>query len=182
MAWDIDTVAKLIAPVLTLIIGAVIKQAIEGRPKLVSYYGHVSTMDLPGEPPQQVFTHSVIIRNTGRKPAKNVRLGHHVWPPSITLSPSVQYSIETNPEGKSEIVIPTLVSKEQVTVSYLYFPPVTAGQINTYVKSDEGYSKAITVMPIPAPSKFTIALVGSLMFVGASFITYWLIRLIYSSV
>ena len=97
-------------------------------------------------------------------------------PINITVYPPVQYSIERNPEGAGEIVFPVLVPKEQVTISYLYFPPLLWNQINVNTKSDEGFAKIINVIPMPQPNKAILASVWALVFVGASFLFYWLVR------
>jgi hypothetical protein len=169
---DTDTIAKLAAPFITLIGGALIKHFTETRSRIVSFIGHISSFTLQSEQKMAVFTHSIVVRNTGKKTAKNVRLGHNEFPQNITVFPPIQYSIESNPEGKTEIVIPTLVPKEQVTISYLYFPPVTVDQINSYTKSDDGYAKIINAIPTPQPSKAAIAVVYVLSLVGASLIVY----------
>ena len=143
----------------------------------MSFIGHASAFTLQGEPPVVIHTHSVIVRNTGRKAAKNVSLTHAVLPLNITVYPPVQYSIERNPEGAGEIVIPVLVAKEQVTVSYLYFPPLLWSQINVSTKSEDGFAKIINAIPMPQPRKSVLALVWFLVFVGASFLFYLLARL-----
>ena len=178
MNFHIEAIAKLISPLITLIISVIIKHYTERRSKVISFIGHVSSFTLNNEERTPVFTHSIIVRNAGRKAAQNIRLGHNVMPPNVTVFPKIQYQIENTPEGASEIVIPILVPKEQVTISYLYFPPVTWDKINSYTKSDEGFAKIINVIPMPQPSKFFLSLVWLLMFVGASFLFYWLIRLI----
>ena len=71
------------------------------------------------------FTHSVVLRNSGRRPATNVRLAHP-YLPDFNVFPSVGYRVENLPGGGREIVMPTLVPNEQVTISYLYFPPPLA--------------------------------------------------------
>ena len=87
------------------------------------------------------------------------------------------YSIEKNPEGAGEIVVPVLVPKEQITISYLYFPPVVWNQINQNTKSDEGFAKIIDVIPMPQPSKTILAVVWILMVAGMSIIIYLLFKL-----
>jgi len=99
-------------------------------------------------------------------------------PPNISLYPNIPYIIENTTGGASEIIIPQLVPKEQVTISYLYFPPDTWNKINSYTKSDEGFAKIINVIPMPKPAKLALGIVWLLMFIGASFLIYWLIRLI----
>lgn len=178
MNLDIETFTKFVSPIITLILGAFIKHYSERRAKVLSYIGHVSSFHLKTEEPSWVYTHSVIIRNAGRKEAKNIRLGHNILPTNFTIYPSIQYTIETNREGASEIVIPILVPKEQVTISYLYFPPLTWEKINAYAKYDEGLAKVINVIPIPQPSRWVILLVWTLMFFGASILIYWLLNFI----
>jgi hypothetical protein len=177
MNIDPEVIAKIAGPALSLIVGALIKHYTEARSKLVSFIGHASAFTLQGDSPTVIHTHTVVVRNAGRKAASNVRLTHAVLPVNITVYPPVQYSIERNPEGSGEIVIPVLVPREQVTVSYLYFPPLLWNQINVSTKSDEGFAKIINVIPMPQPNKAVIAGIWALVFVGASLMFYWLVRL-----
>lgn len=178
MSFDYDVIAKCLGPVLSLVIGAIFKNYIEARSKIVSFIGHASAFTLQGASPTVIHTHSVVVRNTGRKAATNVRLTHAYLPPDITVHPPVQYSILRNPEGSAEIIFPILVPKEQVTVSYLYFPPLLWSQINSHAKSDEGFAKIINVIPMPQPNKGVIFGIWALTFIGASFLFYWLVRFI----
>jgi len=177
---DTEQLFILASPLLAAVIGVIAKSYIEERSKIISYLGHVSTFALQDdeEPKSFVYTHSVIVRNAGRKTAKNIRLGHDILPANFNIYPKVQYSIEYNPEGSAEILIPTLVPKEQVTISYLYFPPLTVGKINTYTKSDDGLAKIIDVIPIPRPARWALFMEWIFMFIGASFLLYWLMKII----
>ncbi|MHB8413778.1 MAG: hypothetical protein ACYDAZ_09070 [Thermoplasmataceae archaeon] len=175
MHLDPDTIAKVVSPILTLILGPLVTRYTQDRVRLISFIGHISAFKLRNN--TDVYTHSVIVRNTGRKAAHNVRLTHRVLPPDVTVYPPIQYSVETNPAGHSDIVIPVLVPGEQVTVSYLYFPPITWEQINVNTKSDEGFAKIIQAIPTPQASKKMILAFVMLMFVGASVLMYWLLRL-----
>ncbi len=176
MNLDPEVIAKIAGPALSLIVGGVVKHYAEARSKVVSFIGHASAFTLQGEKPVIIHTHSVVVRNAGRKAAKNVRLVHAVLPINITVYPPVAYSIERNPDGSGEIVIPALVPKEQVTVSYLYFPPLLWNQINVNTKSEDGFAKIINVIPMPQPNKAVIAGIWALVFIGASFLCYWLAR------
>ncbi|MDR0274340.1 MAG: hypothetical protein LBI48_03165 [Burkholderiaceae bacterium] len=178
MTFDPDTIAKIIGPLLSLLLGAVVKHYAEARAKVVSFIGHVSSFTLQDQQYSVVHAHSIVVRNAGRKAAHNVRLVHAVLPPNVTVYPPIQYTIESNPEGASEIVIPVLVPKEQVTISYLYFPPLTWNQVNVHTKSDEGFAKILNVIPTPQLNKVILTLIFTLIFVGASFVFYWLVRLI----
>lgn len=178
MTYDIELIAKIISPIITLLVGTVIKHYTESRSKLVTFIGHISSFKLKDEEQTQVYTHSIVVRNAGRKSAHNVRVGHNFLPPNIQISPSVKYDIEENPEGGAEIIFPIMVPKEQVTISYLYFPPVTWNQVNAYTKSDDGFANILNVIPMPQPSKLVIAIVWVLMFLGATFLVYWLVKIL----
>ena len=81
---DFDIIAKLIAPLFTAIIGFVAKQYIEFKPNLVIYLLHTSAIPLKDEKNEKgitVNTHSVVVRNIGKKTAHNVRIGHAPGPP-----------------------------------------------------------------------------------------------------
>jgi hypothetical protein len=50
-----------------------------------------------------------------------------------------------------EILFSELVPNETISISYLYFPPLTADQIHTTVISDEGFATVQNVVPmVPA--------------------------------
>lgn len=173
MNIDADVVAKVLGPLLSLIFGAVVKRYTEAKSKVVSFIGHVSAFTLQDGERTVVHTHSVVVRNAGKKAAHNVRLVHGVLPVNITIYPPIQHSIDRNPDDSGEIVIPVLVPQEQVTVSYLYFPPLLWNQINLSTKSDEGFAKIVNVIPMPQPSKTVLGAVWALMFLGASLLFYW---------
>ena len=119
MELDSDSIAKIVGPLLSLVLSALIKHYTEAKVKLVSFIGHVSSFTLQDQQRTIVHTHSLIVRNAGRKTAHNVRLTHSFLPENIAVYPPVHYTIERNSEGSGEILIPVLVPKEQVTISYL---------------------------------------------------------------
>lgn len=61
---------------------------------------------------------------------------------------------------------------EQVTISYLYFPPLLWSQINSYTKSDESFAKTLNAIPTPQPAKWLIVVIWSLVFVGVVSLLY----------
>jgi len=147
MQLDWNIVATIAAPIIALFIGAALNRVIENRPKVISYMGHVSGIFLRQyENPFQVNTHSIVLINTGRKKDTNLRIGHNVLP-DFQIHPDIEYSINDLPGGGKEILIPNFVPKKQVTVSYLYFPPLTWDQINTHLESDNGPLKTLRVLP-----------------------------------
>ena len=82
------------------------------------------------------------------------------------------HEIRKVPDKGNEIYIPSMVAKEQLTISYLYYPPTTFNQINTYVKSEVGHAHFIEVLLQPRPPKWILALIWLLMIVGAITLIY----------
>lgn len=148
-----------------------LSRILERRSKLVAYFGHVSEFTLVANQPR-VHTHAVVVRNTGKKPAHNVRMAHQVLPPNVSVLPLVQYTTIALPGGGAELLFPILVPGEQITVSYLYFAPLTFNQINRGVKSDEGFAKPIDVLPTPQLPKWQQRLLQVLLIVGIGTICF----------
>jgi hypothetical protein len=139
-------VVQIAGPIFTLFVGVWINRWLESRPRLISYFGHVSSFQLhpPGGIAVLVHAHAVILRNVGRRSAKNVRLSHLVLP-DFKIWPPVVHQVENLPDGNREIIIPTIVPNQELTISYLYLPPLTAAQVNLGVWSDEGFAQQIPV-------------------------------------
>ena len=169
--WPVLT--NIAMPIIALFVGAGIDRLLERRARVVSYLGHVSGIRLTRDDgPIVVNTHSVVLRNAGRKTATNVRLGHQVLP-DFQLFPDIEYSVRELPGGQKEIVIPSLIPRKEVTVTYLYFPPLTWEQINTHLETDDGPIRVIRVLPtVQIPRWLKIVLWG--------LITYGAIALIYT--
>ena len=179
MAIDWDLATKIAVPLGTLVLGKFLDQLLLRKARLISYLGHVLTFMLNDPNRTRVFTHSIVVRNTGRVSANNVRVGHYVLP-DHQFFPPVAYSVQHTPTGESEILIPKLVPAEQVTISYLYFPPLTWDRINAYTKCDEGLAKIITVIPTPQPPRWLMAALWGLVFVGATTLIYLVVKWIVS--
>ena len=147
MTIDWGMVVAVTMPIITLFFGVLINRKFESRPVLITYYSHISSFQI--NPPDQevtaVHTHSVVLRNAGRKSATNVRLHHHHLP-DFNIYPSVAHQTETLPDGSRDIVIPTIVPGKELTVSYLYFPPAVYTDINRGIESDEGLATEIPVL------------------------------------
>lgn len=168
-------IATIVGPLLAIVFGAWLNHALEGRPRLLSYLVHASAINTRRQPNSQslltVHTHSIVVRNTSRRSATNVRLTHRVLP-DFTIYPPVDHQVVSLPDGSQEIVIPILVRAEQITVSYLYFPPLTWDQINTRTKSDEGFARIIQVLPMPPAHRGLVFTVLSLAFADACGVIY----------
>jgi hypothetical protein len=173
--WPV--VATIAAPIIALFVGAALNRFLERRPRVISYLGHVSGIRLTR--PQDsvvVNTHSVVLRNAGRRAATNVRLGHAVLP-DFQVFPDIDYTVRDLPGGEKEIVIPTLVPKKEVTVTYLYFPPLTWSQVNTHLESDDGPVRVIRVLPTLQLPKWAIVVLWGLIVYGviALLYTVWVV-------
>lgn len=176
MNIDWTLVVKIAGPVETLVLGALINRYFERQPRLITYYGHTSAFRLRTLEQPEVYTHSIVIRNTGRKSANNVAVGHNVFPRDYQIFPAITHEIRKVPDTGDEIFIPSLVPGEQITISYLYWPPLTYDHINTYVKSD-GFAKVLRVIPTPQPSRSMQIGTWAFVMVGVITTIYFLILL-----
>lgn len=165
--WQLASAVGM--PIITLFVGALLNHLLESRPKLVSHLGFISSHRLEpnadGSPGAIVNTHSVVIRNMGRKAATNVRLGHNFLP-NVNVYPDVEYEIRDLPGGGKELLFPTLVPKKEVSVNYLYFAPDTWERVNTHVESDAGPAKVVPVLLQPQPRPWQLRAVWTLIVIG----------------
>jgi hypothetical protein len=178
--FNLEIIAKICAPIITAIFGLLLKKYLEDKPKLITYMIQASAIPLRDENNTNVNTHSIVVRNAGRKTANNIRIGHNILPQSYQLFPQLQHKVVTEgPNQHAEIIIPTLVPNEQINISYLYGPPMTWNQIHSYCKSDEMSAKYVNVVPSPQLGRFQKFVLWSLIFVGSSTLVYWLILLVW---
>ena len=75
-------------------------------------------------------------------------------------------------------MFPRVVPGEQITLSYLYFPPITWNLVNNYVKSDEGMATVITVLPARQFPKWVVNIQRLLVVLGFAAVTYFGIALL----
>lgn len=179
--WTADALAKLLGPGLAGVATLCLKAYLAERVKLVWYLVHASATMVRGtgeqaDVSQPIHTHLVIVRNEGKKTARNVRLTHANLPNNVTIHPQIEHNFIRRDDGSGEIVFPTIVPREQVTVSYLYFPPLIYSQVNSQLKSDDGFAKFIEVIPIQKPNKLLVWSLQALAFIGASFLLFWGVR------
>jgi len=176
MQIGLDAVLKLASPVLTALIGWISKHYFEARPKLVTYLVHASAIPLNNGTDTIINTHSIVVRNVGRRTATNLRIGHNNLPPSYQVFPAVPYTVTRGPKDSAEILIPNLVPDEQILVSYLYFPDLTWHNVNAYTKADHGFAEVINIIPSKGPSRILVAAFWLFAFLGASAVLYTLAR------
>lgn len=175
MDMDWALFATFAAPVFALIIGVAIDRFLERRPKVISYIAHTSAVNVqpPEGMPYTVHTHSVVVRNTGRKPALELRLGHYFLP-NFSVYPTVPYEVRSIPGGGSEIVFQSLVPGEQLTVAYLYQPPIVWSNVNSYTKHSEGFAKVVSMLPTQQWPPSVRLLIWTLVALGATTALYGL--------
>lgn len=178
MDIDWELAATIGVPIITLFLGAIFNHFAERRPKLVSHLGFISSHKLEdhadGTPGPRVNTHSVIVRNTGREAAENVRLGHNFLP-RINVYPDVDYEIHELPGGGKEIVFPKLVPKKEVSITYLYFAPDTWDGVNTHIESDSGPAKVVTALLQVQPPNWYLNILRGLILLGLTTSVYFLV-------
>ncbi|MFO8832161.1 hypothetical protein SC616_15600 [Legionella pneumophila serogroup 3] len=105
-------------------------------------------------------------------------MGHYVFPElSCTVTPPIEYE-KKEIEGGTELIFPTLVPQEQIVISYLYFPPITIRDVNTYVKSDEGFAKILNIIPSPKLPGWLEKILYILLFIGGVVVMRIIIQLI----
>lgn len=179
MSLDIELFIDVSIPIFTLILGFFLNRWFEKRPKVIVYLGHISDfdLDLQDQPNKvKVYTHSIVLKNAGKLPAENVRVGHHLLP-NYKVTPTVEYKINSLSNDSKEIIFPTLIPNEQVTISYLYFTPLKVDNINSHIKSDEGFSKVVTVLPTIQYPAWVNRIIFCVLIAGTISIVYLLINL-----
>lgn len=176
MKIDWMVVATVAAPVLTLFIGAALDRLIERRPRLIAYFAHASAFRVAGQNPVQVHTHGIVIRNVGRQSAQDVRVRHHLLP-DFNVFPDIEHHVQELPDGGREIVFPMLVPNEQVSISYLYLPPVVFNQIHAGIRHSQGFAKEVTALPTPQYPAWVLRVLRVLIVLGTIAALYLLIAI-----
>lgn len=177
MAIDWNLVASVAVPVSCLFIGAFINRKLERRPVIVSFFGHASSFSINSNDiaPITINTHTVVIRNVGKRSAKNLRVSHATLP-NVNVFPQIPYHVENLPDGAIDLVFPTVVPGQQVTISYLYFAPLLVTGINIGIKHDDGFGKAISVILQRQYPSWLIRLAGWSAIIGAVTVMYGFIK------
>ena len=176
MTLDLGVISQAVWSVVLVVVTALVTLFLERRSRLVVYYGSIGSFQLPPSSPGQhalgVNTHTVVVLNAGRLAARNVRVPHNgplaVANIHVSVFPPVANTRETLPGGQEVIVLPTLAPGQQVTLSYLYFPPLTFNLINLQISSDEGIARQLNVLPTPQPRRWWLILRRLLVAVGAA--------------
>jgi len=167
--WTIVTM--IAAPILALFVGAGVDRLLERKARLIAYFTHSTAFNIPPAAPGQnavvIHTHGIVLRNIGRKSATEVRVRHHVQPPHHNIFPVIAHNIAPVVGGGAEIVFPTIVPGEQVTISYLYFPPLLYNQIHAGIVHSDGSAVEVTALPVRQYPRWLLNAVRVLVFVGS---------------
>lgn len=169
---------NLITYPLTFLIGILLNRFFESRPRLITYYGHIAAgkVRINSDSPQiDIFTHSIMIRNIGRKPALNLKVGHRIQSIGnmVAVHPPIEYSISSIQGSGEEIRFERLLPKQLITITYVYSPPLDFRQINTYVQSDESEAKLVPVLLNRQWPKWLSFIALLPLFVGSIVILYF---------
>jgi hypothetical protein len=151
MELTLDGWLKIASVVVTLLVAYFGRQR---RPQVEAFLVQAASHPLPppagaqpqpAQAPARVNTHTLIVRNSGREAAKNVRIAHTVMPGSVDVWPVRNYENRPLLAGGGELVFDVLSPGEQVRIAYLYSPPLTYVDVGTTIKSDEG---VVGMLPI----------------------------------
>jgi hypothetical protein len=133
---------------------------------------------MPAAVPVKVWanSHSIFVKNVGRKTATSVRIGHNARPYSFQIFPAASYELLRGQGNAWEICIPTLVPNEFVQIAYLYDPRMQWATIDSYVKSDECMAITKNVAPVPLESWPKWIARHAMYYLGIAAAAYLLVR------
>lgn len=172
-------IATIAGPIAAVIISAIVVNLLQQRPRLLTWYHYTTTVTLPATPPATtqttVNTHAFVVRNEGKLPAHNVSVSHFVLP-AYNVYPLVPHRREDLPTGGVALIFPTLAPKEQVTITYLYVPPLVWSGVNAGVRSDDAVAEPIIALTVRKFPQWVYLALGALIYLGVAAATYLLVR------
>jgi hypothetical protein len=163
---------------ITFIMGILLDRFFERRSQLITYYGHISAgkVRIDADSPEiDILTHSIVIRNVGRSPALNVRVGHTISNVAnmIAVYPPVAYTIRQIQGTGEEIQFERLLPKASFSITYVYSSSMNFSTINTYVVSDEGIAQKVNMLLNRELPKWFIAVIWVFLVIGAVTTAYY---------
>ena len=171
---------SIAVPSLTIIIGiflgAFLNKWQEKKTNLITYIGHIADFTVED---YIIFTHSIVISNSGSLPANNVRIHHKNLPKLVQIKPSTNFKIEELNDGTKNILIEKIIAGESISVSYLYKSEETDHNVPISIKSDEGYAKHINMLPQQQYSKKVQNFAAFLILLGSIATLYFIFKLIF---
>ena len=167
MNIDWIIVSQIAVPLIICVVSIVLTKYFNEKEKLIAFYGHIASHALDstieGQPVTHINTHALVLRNNGNKTATNIKITHNHLP-SFTIYPETNFIQNPLPNGGAELVIPRITPKQEYTISYLYFPPITYAQIRTSITSDTGLAKIVNVrLQVIFPNWVNVLIISSML-------------------
>lgn len=147
-AWFLKYSSFFITGAVSLVVGWLLHLITTRRAELVHHLSHqqwVTLQPQQNQPPAHIGTVTLFLFNQGKAAAKEVHVGHSTLP-AHNVYPDIPREIVTLPSGGHAIRFATFPAKTLVSISYLFFAPLTIEQFLSYVGSEDGMSKRIPVM------------------------------------
>ncbi|HSW75795.1 MAG TPA: hypothetical protein VLG50_02025 [Candidatus Saccharimonadales bacterium] len=173
------TLGNLIYSSGLIVIGIFLNRFFESKSKLIAYFSHVGAGQVRinnDSPVVPINTHSIVVYNAGRKPAVNVRVGHHPFVRDVqnmvAVFPPQQFRTETVTNAGEEMVFDRILPRRSITITYIY-TGLTVNQITAYVRSDEAEAKFLPVTIIRQYSTSILNILRGLVFVGFITVLYY---------
>jgi hypothetical protein len=95
----------------------------------------------------------------------------------FSIWPEVPHTVEDLPRSH-DIVIPTLIAGEQLTISYLYEPTLTFDKVNQGVKCDQGFAQVFPVVVQRQRPRWFHVIVRIIVLVGVGTLSYFVYQII----
>ena len=174
MDWNVDNVVKLLTLVIALFS---LYLANNKRPRVEAFFTHAASHKFFNN---NINTHSLVLRNSGSTSAKNVHIIHEYLPDEISVEVYPPMGFERNKldKDRGELVFESLVTKKQITISYMYPPDITYQKIGLHAESDEGLAHIFPINFVRVFPKWVYILIGYFMFIGFVVTTFLLAKLI----
>jgi len=145
--WElVYEIAKIL---IAIFVGAWINRKFERRAHLVVYLGHIAHHKIDKD--TIILTWSVVLRNSGKLAAHNVRVKHSIPPMHFEIRPPRPYLTEAIDDGGQDIVFDKVVPKEELYISYIRNLPVGSSEpavINRGISCDEGGPQVLNYIPM----------------------------------
>lgn len=168
--------------IISLAISSVISVRIalwcQRKARVVCYLGQAAQFRLKDT---EIATHSLVIVNKGKIPAKNLQIAHMQLPDFNVNPPGIVWEKRKLDNGLMIIEFPNFVPGQQVTIAYLY-PQQILRDIHGEIKHADGAVKVIDVLPTQILSKPFLIMIWGLLGIGSLTILYgcyylfWFIR------
>jgi hypothetical protein len=167
----------VITGIVTFAVGYALK-FFEPKSKIVWWSPHIFPFTIPNppNPDVQILTHAITVQNLGRRAAESIEITHQSKPDFFKLEPALDYEEDYTPAKEHIVRIPHLAPKDFFTIEFLNYVP---GPRFLGIRSSEGKTEFIAIQPQRIYPKWVKRLSVFLLYVGAGFVIYWLVRAVY---